>query len=457
MPLDIKVKNKLKKHYNKIWETVSADAKKAFETVFPDKKYTTQEIPASFTVYDDQYHDYGEMASTYRLYFNIDDEIKNADDLNKILYSTTVHRKRPDFFYFIKSYSGIKSQFIFKMKPDDIDELKIKFEKEVSEDINKSKSIQQTKQVIEDEELRKLPKSEVLERAKTELLGQISHFWKINKHKSLESLKSDDAYFYNQILKPIIDVIALKWGIGPDDLANMIYLEPLNSEPKSIEKDKFKRSIISTTLARLPRFIYKVVKDVKVLLKKGMRTEGGHYSPTTNSITIRLNDSKDIVDYMHTLAHEYWHAFEHLSGFRRNLKDVFEETVKKVAIGDLGKNTFEDFKIVIQTLSYFGKEDFSEVLKTIEKGWGKKYFKKQRSSIAEDLKEIQQSVEDSNLYITINELLAETLADIVSQKTTRKIPQGLIVWMNKKFSCKNHFIKSEKIVEEILRKTSCQT
>jgi hypothetical protein len=504
MNLDLKIRNQLRKIYDKQWQEMLSKAKSIVEK--QDIQINSQdEIKATFVEWE-----YDEK-NTYRYWWKILFPIAKQNDFNTTTFIKTLNESldpRPkivrglyeEFIYSFSDgyFSTTGYTLYFKMHPDEneVTNLANKIKKEVLEKEQEQKSIQYGKEILKQEELTKITKPEALKKAKEDLINSVSFYHKIQK-KNYEELINDKGY--EKDIYPIVESIALKWGLNPKELEEYSFKETkilnddkfvychihgkikeekidqkelIKSCPKCLtilvtekeyksylNKEKFKDVIVDTTLQRLPRFIYKVVKDTKVLFKDKTRsqTEGGHYAPMSGSITVRWNrDWHDLNNYMGTLAHEYWHVFERKSGFKSNLKDVFQETIEKVALGNLGQNTIEDFIIVIQTLSYFGKEDFSEILKMISGRWGKDYFKKQHTGkLIEDLQKIQHSIDDSDLYKTINELLAETLADIVTQKQSKKIPQSLIVWMNKKFSSKNQFIKnSEKIVEEFLKTSS---
>ena len=221
-------------------------------------------------------------------------------------------------------------------------------------------------------------------------------------------------------------------------------------EEKSREIKNFRESAIRLTLSRMPRFISKIVEKTQILFKtvkgKNKQFTGGYRK--RDHIVIYYNEKPDLQQIIKILAHEYWHVFEHSSGFREGIKEDFENTIKEVKMGDFSINVMNDFKEIVKMIDYYGDHDFIKKVDEMHRVWtmgNKDYFNRFSYPILED---IESSLKNQNLYKTISEHLAETLSHIVTNKPSDVPSQSLVHWMNSKFSSKT----DEMIVYAVVKR-----
>jgi hypothetical protein len=445
--VEVRLRKALRKYYDKVWEIrlqeIKNELKQLKDFHFSDEK---EERPTFKETPNSRYH-YRDNIYRYMAYF---------DDPDMKLFENTdfsVELRKKFYSHFFKSYDHISKktvltfEFVTEDLPDFNDVMK-KIEKETADQVNKENVINKEKKDLKEKEILKIDKHEALKRAVDEL-------WKTGiidemKTYGFSYFKPKETTLSNEIsfeIDKVVDMIATKWGIGPDELKeafkNDSRVKPaIENESKLMEQEgvsfaEMKQSIVDTVKSRLPRFISKVVKDVPVFFLQARGTKSFSTSAYYKNRKIVVywgswkGSTRDRLKLMTNLGHEYWHAFEHLSGFKARIESIFQETVDEVAIGTLGQNAFEDFEKVIDVIDYFGGKDLSNLLKSFEARWSKGYFDKEYYSA---IKIVKKELQNDNLYKEMGEILAETLAHIIVNDSVNAPIQSLVVWLNKKFS-----------------------
>ena len=310
------------------------------------------------------------------------------------------------------------------------------------------------KKYFEKKYLKKFKKQTEIEKQDkyTNLSSDIDRFFNKNK-VSLEKKRKLKGIWKQKAVN-----YAEKSGVDPDELIEFYEKEFLSDQIKEDnELIKFKNNIISTTLSRLPRFIFKVVKDVPIKLKrkKGKKKGGPVAYYKNRKILLYLSSGRDLANFVLNLAHEYWHAFEDKSGFKFKSKDIFNKMVDEIKFGNFSKNAIEDFEKVVELIfTYTRNAEFKKRLKEFKRAWTRddqSYFK--GSTYLRFVEEVNRSVDKNEFYESLSEILAETCGHIAAGSSGKALSPSLVVWMNKKFSSKSETIVkfSEEIIKNIVR------
>jgi len=261
-------------------------------------------------------------------------------------------------------------------------------------------------------------------------------------------------------MKKLVEDYAKREGVDAKELIKYyqdIYLHEQRDDAKRIEK--FKDNLIKTTLGRLPRFIHKVVKNVPVLLMSKRGGKGTNsiasWDRSKKRIHLYLKKHLNFKNALESMAHEYWHAFEDLSGFQFQAKKEFNKVVEDAKMGDMAKNAMEDF-IKVTNLVYQYTRDplYKKELDNFKRAWlaGDKNYFKIRSGYLWD--NVKKNVEKRDFYESLSEVLADTCGYIASGESGKALSQSLVVWMNKKFSSNDGMNKNSyfEVLEDINKK-----
>lgn len=257
-----------------------------------------------------------------------------------------------------------------------------------------------------------------------------------------------------------LDKAGIKGEEGLEEFADFYVEKYLNKHIEQEEKfEKMEEEVVNTTLSRLPRFIYNVVKRTPIIHKKipgkSKSRTLAYYKPDKGHIVLYLSKLGNLKSLIQTLGHEYWHAFEYKTGFKNKMKDEFNKIVDQIKFGNITKNSMEDFEKVVELVYYYTRNSvFKKTLEEFKKRWtsgrgNQDYFKS--STYIKFINKLDDTVEKRDFYESLSEVLAETLGHIVSGESSKALSQSIVVWMNKKFSSKEKEVlkMGEKIISSV--------
>ena len=262
-------------------------------------------------------------------------------------------------------------------------------------------------------------------------------------------------------IEDTVNMIAQKWGVNYDKVIDEWLNQVKDVEPPTDKSyyDDLKNDLVDTALQRLPRFISAVVRHVPVKFMVGsvyddegkiqQRKHLGVYDKDTKEIelyyTLYAQESPALLykDYLHTLGHEYWHAFEDQSGFQDKLSKEYNDIVNDknlLNIKDpsklLGSGAIEELGNLLEFIDQFSNEELSKELEEFMSAWSGGYFDYYRQEEYFAFIDRMHLFNDDKLISSLSENLADTLGNIVIGQSKDSINQSLVTWMNKKFSSK---------------------
>lgn len=422
---EIKLRNALKHHYDKIWNVKLQEIRKHVNESIPG--WTNERISeANFKVGEHSWEGY--RKTTYHVSYSYNDNGALFDKDEKAGFPDR-NFKFDNEISFNRGKSGNISDIYFDWTPSNVHIVEDEIKKKIEQEAQRFKTRQEFKQKEEGEKLKTLSKPQALALAKQDVLNL-----------DIDVTRED---LYDKYERENLEAVAMHWGLDPEELKQYVKNSPEARAEivRHIKEQKDKNTIIRITLSRLPRFIKHVVQKVPVIFlseKAKGSNAAAYYKKQTGKIIVYWGTyGGSLMDYVGKLAHEYWHAFEHLSGFEWKIKDKFEKIVEATG---LGKGTFEDFEIVVKTIDAFAGEDFKQQLQSFKAGWGKKYFERQQYDALEEMKTALTNVD---FYDSMSEILADTLDAVVTNEKSSldeyggrsgALSESLLVWMNKKFS-----------------------
>jgi len=432
--IDLQVRRMMLKYYNPIWEQRKEKAHKLLQNFGLDVKIKEEYVPDfkydNMKYYDDHYG--------YYQYFLLSSNDESEQHL--VSYLEKINKNFDDAFFKLK-YKTSDGFFIKFLLPTSMAKEKefkqIALEKEQQNESRRDKS-----QEKKEKQLLNIDKKQALENAKNEVIKNGIIVWDANEKETATLSRKDE---YEKYEKSALDTIAQHWGINPDELEH--YVLQSNESKKQVLRDKVWRdSIINLTLSRLPRVIKNVVEKVPVIIKidsKFTYKKRGHYRSSTRNITLWISSLSRMPSIVSTLAHEYWHAFEYLSGFKESSEKYFQHVIDSYKQNPDPK-TVEDFKRAVEILDEYGNHDYKTKM-TVK--WGKEYFNRQHYEL---LDEIEKDFKNPHLYQMMSEILADTLASIAIGKGN-PASELLLTWMNQKFAHRDEIIIKNAVKHVLLK------
>lgn len=278
--------------------------------------------------------------------------------------------------------------------------------------------------------------------------------------KDIYTITKTQALDISIVNKDVVNKLLTKNGLAIDDIKKYIVTETgsniyfdkvfLTSKFKENTSD-FLDTVIGTAKSRLPNTIKSVVEKVPIIITKNKKP--AVYDVLKNEILLSSNyiettahdPDANITNLLHSIGHEYWHAFSHTTNFKDNLKGMIKD--KTTTILNQKVDSLNELAV---HLNFIEELTEGHILDLVQKEyvdrWGTTYIKSEAVSSLEN--NLYKHIDKALIRGSFDEMMADSLGNIVAG-TTHKVTNRGVNFILQRLAHKEKVEKINSLIESV--------